>query len=309
MFGRLLIWWVLLTAELPVWQLLQAECEEAKRLGRKPFCYVDLTVSAFLPGWVPPEAVGAKANYGVSGDFCLDPRATAQTLGSLGSALKAATQIPRFFRSISQWVAAFMRYAPVAVSLGHAKLIDLFVHVDVVLKLAEDARARGHTPYVAILYDDLVRRSWAQRTLQKDPDLDLSKECCKVNKAVLECATSRINQVLDSAGLLRSGGAQHGDMVGLESHTLQDAAASALAKQTSAADIAQKQLESAKRALTAQQAEFSRRQAAVTQQARPFDGNGKGNAKGDHVPKGKRKAQAFFAKSKQWKGEWRQGRH
>ena len=77
--------------------------------------------------------------------------------------------------------------------------------------------------------------------------------------------------------------------------------------QTSAADVAQKQLDSAKRALQAQQAEFSRRQAAVAQQARPFIGDkGKGNGKGDDVPKGKRKAQAFFAKAKARKNEWRQ---
>ena len=39
---------------------------------------------------------------------------------------------------------------------------------------------QGGSQYLAILYDDLLRRQFAQRALFKDPDLDIPKQVLKV---------------------------------------------------------------------------------------------------------------------------------
>ena len=49
-------------------------------------------------------------------------------------------------------------------------------HVDVVMRIAEEARLPGGCQFLAILYDDLLRRSLSDRASKKDPELKLEFE-------------------------------------------------------------------------------------------------------------------------------------
>ena len=64
----------------------------------------DITAREVLPLWIAPDAVGGKLAHAGDSDWGLNPSSASGTLGQLGSALKAATQAPRFFRSIPQWM-------------------------------------------------------------------------------------------------------------------------------------------------------------------------------------------------------------
>ena len=199
--------------------------------------------------WVPPDAVGGKSALAGESEWALDASSSAATLGQLGSALKAATQAPRFFRSIPQWAGAFIKYAGVAVSVGQLSWASVLGHLNTVMRMAEEERVLGMSPYLAILYEDMLRKQFSIRAEQKDPELDIPKEVLKPDKQVLLAAQARLDVVLHSAGLFKGarGSAQHalfGDMSALES---------AVAKQASAADALTKRAEAAAKAMAAQQ--------------------------------------------------------
>lgn len=104
-----------LRVDTPVWQLLNAENLAAQLAGRTAFSYVDLTSKAMLPMWMPGDAIGGKT---ITGKCDWDPSASSATIVALGAALKAATQTPKFFRSLAQWNGVFVRYATAAVAMG-----------------------------------------------------------------------------------------------------------------------------------------------------------------------------------------------
>ena len=88
---------------------------------------------------------------------------------------------PRTLKSNQQWVAVYLRYAPMAVGLGQWTWSSALAHVGTVTRLAELERYNRSQGWVAIQYDAQIRQSWARRALQGDPDLDIPKECLKID--------------------------------------------------------------------------------------------------------------------------------
>ena len=280
-----------LQAEHAIWQLLQSESDAGRKEGRVAFSYVDLTSKGLLPMWLAPDAVGGSACWGGEADWNLDPRTTSATLGQLGQALKRATQQPKFFRSLAQWTAAFNRYALVAVTLGHLSWPMVLSHVDVIMRMAEDCRMQNVSPYVAILYDDLLRKSIAQRAQRKDPDLKMDEIFKSCVKEIREAAQQRLSHVLAAAGLTMRGSSAQ--LPQSEQTTV--AADGALAKQAASAEALQRRAEAAARSMATQQEELNRRQAAMR--------NTKGGDNSAHDVGGKgafskkqEKSQRFFNK-------------
>ena len=66
-----------------------------------------------------------------------------------------------------------IRYAPAAVAMSHLSWPAVLSHVDVIMRMAEEARLACESPYVAILYDDLLRKTVSERAKRRDPELDL----------------------------------------------------------------------------------------------------------------------------------------
>ena len=91
-------------------------------------CFVRGSVVRYIQ--IPPEHVGGKIHWAGEADSILEGGAAATTLSQLGSALKSATQTPRFFRNITQWNAAFMRYACAAVSTNQLTWPMVMCHLN-----------------------------------------------------------------------------------------------------------------------------------------------------------------------------------
>jgi hypothetical protein len=274
-----------------IWQLLEAETTAASSCipPRTPFSYVDLTSKEVLPLWISPESVGGKLPVPGESEWNMEAGASLQTLGHLGAALRAVTQTPRFFRSLTQWSAAFLRYAVVAVALKHMSLPAVLSYMNVIYQIAESERAAGNSPYLAILYDDLLRRDFQRRAERRDPTFDLLEAVQRIDKQILQAARTRLSSVLSAAGL------QHGRNVGgasgpTGSSSSQLSAESMLAQHSATAQAIQKKAEQASRALAAQQRELESKQLAMRDATKGGD-QWRSNRH--------RKAQAFFSAKKE----------
>ena len=190
-----------LQAEQLLWNSMQQHVEESKLAGRVPFLFVDLTSKETLPLWLTPDVIGGKLQLHDDGDWPLQGRAPISSLQDLGKALKSATASPRFFRTVSQWTGAFLRYAVVAVATSQLAWETVLAHMDIVLQLAEQERMKGNRPFLAFLYEELVRKSWARRAGKGDPSLNIAKEAMAVDKDLLDIARHRLAEVLKEAGL------------------------------------------------------------------------------------------------------------
>ena len=114
-----------------VWRILHAENVAALARGRKPFSYVDLTAKELLPLWLAPDTIGGKTPAGADWGAVLDPNTPASNLAQLGRALQGATASKKFFRTHSQWQAAFNKYCVAAISLKQISWDPEFAYEDV----------------------------------------------------------------------------------------------------------------------------------------------------------------------------------
>ena len=239
-----------LQADQCLFDSLTAHTEEAKKQGRVPFAFVDLTSKECLPLWVPSDAVGGRFAVRDEDEMALTGASPIANLGDLGRALKGATAVPRFFRSVQQWSAAFWRWAIAAVCAGHWKMTEAVAHHDVILQLAEQERVRSKPPYVAFLYDEMCRRQWARRAEKKDPNWNLAEETHKIDKGLLELVMQRLQPVLQQAGV--------------EVPSSSRGSADAMA-QLATAEAAQRRAEQATKALADAQKKLMDQSAAMTQ--------------------------------------------
>jgi len=149
-------------------------------------------------------------------------------------------------------------------------------HVDVVMRISEESRVSGGSQFLAILYDDLLRRSMAYRAAKRDPELHLETEFTKVNKEVLDLARSRLSQVLMAVGVKESNVADGGFNSAATAST-----ESVLAKQAAAADALTRKAESAVKHLAQQQQQLEDRRMALESQSRPQQQDGNHGKKRD----------------------------
>ncbi|CAE8626061.1 unnamed protein product [Polarella glacialis] len=141
-------------ADQPFWNSAMQHIEEPKAAGREPCLYVDFTCKDMLLHWVPADAVSGRVSLKNEDDgFQLSGSQKVSTRNALTTAFKSATDTAHFFRSVQQWVSAFMRYAAVAVCAEQMKWSQVISHVDVAMGFAEFERNKGRPQYVAFLYD------------------------------------------------------------------------------------------------------------------------------------------------------------
>ena len=187
-----------------VYTALMVDGEAAKKVGHTAFTYVDLTNQNMLPDFLPPEAVGGKTVVPGHED-CLS--GYTGNLGQLGSALRALTTAPRFFRNIGQWVTAFMRSAVAAVATKQVTWCFVNVHMQVVLRVNIE-----ESTVVAIIYDELARKTWARKAAKGDTSLNIFDDASKKDPQLVELAKSKVKLVTKAAGLQQgqenSGGSQ-----------------------------------------------------------------------------------------------------
>eukprot|EP00435_Cladocopium_sp_Y103_P029101 s731_g7.t1 len=226
-----------LQAEQSLWNSMQQHTDECKASGKVPFLFVDLTGKETLPMWLTPDLIGGKFQIHDDGEWPLQGQVPISSLQDLGKALKSATASPRFFRTASQWSGAFLRYGIVAVATGHMAWPTVLAHMDIVLQLTEQERMKGNRPFLAFLYEELLRKSWARRAEKGDPALDIAAEAQRVDKDLVDIARHRLSEVLKEAGLSAGQPDHHG--FGLTKTSPEEM----VSRQLAAAEAAQKQAE------------------------------------------------------------------
>ena len=217
-----------------VYTAVHVDTKAAKKDGRKPFTYVDLTHGSVLPEYLPPEAVGGKTLL-PGHDEVLS--GYTGSIAQLGNAIKSLTTAPRVFRNMTQWTSAFMRYAVVAVAFEQVDWQFIVVHVQLVLRIAQE-----ESTMVALIYDEMQRKSWARRASKGEVSLDILQEAMVKNQQVVETAKSKVKLVARASGLQ----AAHGPDSSYNSPAehLGDAEA-AISKQVAMAEAVQKRAEQA----------------------------------------------------------------
>ncbi|CAK9045136.1 unnamed protein product [Durusdinium trenchii] len=249
-------------ADQSLYTTLQVASEEAKAQSRVPFTYVDLTSKEVLPLWLPADSVGGKFTLRDEEESKLVGHHSIGSLSDLSKALKGATATPRFFRNVQQWVAAFVRYATTAVATGQMTWPVVFGHLDVILQICEQEKIKGRAPYLAFLYDDLLRRQWARRADKRDPSLDIAMESQKIDKDILELARQRLSQVLQEVGI-QDDVSQQMPSAATSSTTSSSAD---VARQLAAAEQAQKRADAASKKLSEVQAQLLAKSSAAASQ-------------------------------------------
>lgn len=272
-----------------VWQDLQDDNDAANAAlpKRTAFTSVELTRKGLLPLWMPPDTVGGKA---IADDLqALDGEAPTGNLAEMTEALRKATSTPRFFRNHTQWVAAFLRYAIIAISMGQMTWVTAFNHIQVVCQIIERFRPemKGRAQFLGILYSDMLLKSWAERALRRDPEMLFEKVSAEIDKQILEAAQSRLGAVMKASGITEYTG-EKAD--GARNDVT--AASSAIARQAAAAEALSKKAEGQAKQLQGQQDRLLRMQATPEKK-----GKGKGKkgdkgsrAKPDWTPDPKHKA-------------------
>jgi len=245
-------------ADANVFVLMSAEVALAMKENRQPWIYVDLTSKALLPQWLVPDAIGGKTVK----EF---PGASADAVSALGTALKAASQSPRFFRTFSQWLGAFNRFAPAAVSTKLMTSSQVLGYHNVMARAAEEVRAKTGNSYLAFLYDEVHRKSLADR-VRCGEQVDFNDEFNKINKNDWDTAIARLDITLAQCGIAQS----------QESSACPDAFDSIMAKQAAGADALMKKAEAATRELAKQQDLINQRTAAARAASAAAGGGGKG---------------------------------
>ena len=216
-----------------VYTALAADSAIAKKKSLTAFTYVELTNSAMLPDFLPPEAIGGKT-FLPGTDDCLNNYTG--NITQLSAALKSLTSAPRCFRNITQWNIAFTRYAVAAIAVEQVTWPWYIMHQQMILRIATEESA-----LIAILYDEISRKQWARRAAKGDKTLILMNETSVKSLSVLELARSRVKLVTKAAGLR-----DNVDLSGPSAATshITDAEA-ALTKQVAAANHAQRAAEAA----------------------------------------------------------------
>jgi len=182
-----------------VWDRLHSDTQEAKAQNRSAYVYMDLTSAGVLPIWLYPEAVGGKSND--TGEHDVDAGAEVQTLAKLGQALRGATAGRLFFRSVQQWSGAYWRYALAAIAAEQITMVQAVIHCDMIMQLAELEKMEKRPPYLAFLYDELLRKQIEKRVQKRDPNINLTDIFSTLDKQLVAVAKQRLSSALKLAGI------------------------------------------------------------------------------------------------------------
>ena len=90
------------------------------------------------------------------------------------------------------WTAAFERYAIGAQVIGEWNWVSAKCHLDICLRIAESAKAKGKKPALGMVYDEVARRQWAELA-RSNCGFDINRACLKIDEDLL----SRANDVLE----------------------------------------------------------------------------------------------------------------
>ena len=126
-----------------------------------------------LPLWMSSEAAGGHTPRPF--ELVWDPKADTTSLCVFwaGHSMELWKKT-RYFRSMVQWSVVWNRYAPAAVAMEQLTWPQALAHLDQMFINCEEERYCGNSPAVVFVYDELLRKSVANRAEWNDKSLDLA---------------------------------------------------------------------------------------------------------------------------------------
>ena len=200
---------------------------------------------------------------------------------------KSATDL-KAVRSMTMWASIYLRYMPMAVAVGQLSMPSALAYMTTIMKLGETERLAKSHGWIAIQYDQAIRKSWARRIQQNDPELDIPRECVRINEDVLEAV--RVQAAAAVVPAQRGSSSTSGAAAPSASIWADTAAEGAFAKVGAAAQAMTRRAEAASRELSRAELSLSAREEAM---------HGQTVAGGKHG-KGGKSAGGKGGKAKQW---------
>ena len=82
---------------------------------------------------------------------------------------------------------------------GQMELSWVFMHLNVIFQILEKGRhKKGVSFHRGILYDITIRKRWHEQAERNDADMDIGRDCQKIQKDVLDEVDQRLDSVLQS---------------------------------------------------------------------------------------------------------------
>ena len=273
------------TPSTDVCSILLTENQAAAKNKRQPMSYIVLSEQAFLPEWVPPDAVGGIAHH-IKPDMHLATDSEKKDALTMMNGLNKAFEKTRFFMKKEHWMLAWTRVLPLLLASRQWTFVEWMVHYDQICKLFELNQGQGGD-YLIVYYEDRLRKELSDRCA-KGNRINLAEACRKTNEQLMETCKAKLQAVLSAAGV-QDGPTQAAGYRPKQDHSQPDPAASAIAKQQAVWDQKEKQNTRVLNALNQRNASFKRRVQTlqVSQPKKPYAANkfGKGwkgnNSKGE----------------------------
>jgi hypothetical protein len=133
------------------------------------------------------------------------PDGATRTILALATVPKGAMAPPTLLSSLEQ---CFRKYAVTTEAMGRVNRVLMLNQLMLVTRIAEEQGVTEEVdPYLALVYEDLKRRSWASSAERSDRSLDLVQRSAMNDDSTLLVAKQILVQVLSAAGVLTQGGA------------------------------------------------------------------------------------------------------
>jgi hypothetical protein len=126
-------------------------------------------------------------------DVHIDGREASGTISTLARALSKVSKPTRYFKSVPLWTASFVRYLPAAVAAEQMTLATGMVHMDMCLRISEECRMKGEHAGIGIVYDELKRRSWAEKAKSR-ATFDIEQEARTYDEEFVRRAKTVLSQ-------------------------------------------------------------------------------------------------------------------
>ena len=130
-----------------------------------PFILVDL--SSYLPVWATdsPDDESSSEEEGFESKV---RKKAVKLAGAWGYNQPKAKRL-----NSMQWVVAFDRYAVAAAATGQMSIALALAYKNMIMEIMMTSKAEKRTAISGVIYDELVRKDWANRAYNSDRSLDL----------------------------------------------------------------------------------------------------------------------------------------
>jgi hypothetical protein len=155
-----------------------------KKGALNPFIFVEL--SKFLPYWASGGECDAQRSDDDGDSYSRVAQDLAKALGAAPTARRQLTPL--------QWSICFDRYSLAAVATGQLDFACALAHKNVCMEVAMRATHKGRRQWLSIVYDEVVRKEWSERSLHES-GFDANAVACELSESMLLRAEARYDDL------------------------------------------------------------------------------------------------------------------